>query len=173
MSPFIAFLIFAGLVLIEMAAAHAWLPFYYLVGLPVYVRRFSVAPARTNASDSADLLARLNPAPIGQPSLEQHALPAPPGWLWLALREQMFENRPGLKYLPVMRAVLRVSTADGAALLTGYLNPSGLFALGYAVYRTLGERGFTPVAILIAFVLVMSYVAQRGVFDGAAKRLAE
>lgn len=179
MSPFTGFLIFAAIVLLELWAAHAWLPFYYRYGLPVYRRRIPTGALNRDPRELTTASGASQGERVGRPSLAFHALPenstdgtAPEVAVReIAIRERMFENRPGLKYLPVMHAVARLRPSG--SVLTGYLNLSAAYALGFSIYRAAGDSSFVPVAILIAFVLAMSYVVQRGMFSQAAEQLTE
>lgn len=163
MDPFYAFLIFAAALILEQAAAHAWLPAYFRIGVPIFYSRRAAPTLQGDCAQAAPLLKN---------GLESgfHGQPAHPSILFrdvqpcrLAFREAMFENRGGFRYLPVMHAALHLDPQHGEISITGFLNASVLLALVYMVYRSLVDRSFIPVAILIFIVLAISYMAQASI----------
>jgi hypothetical protein len=157
MDPFYAFILFAMLVALETLAAQAWLPAYFRFGIPIYVRSAACAVPFDPSEAAGRLQESLKSSPM-HPSIRFQAF----NERQLAFREALFENRGGIKYLPVMHSLIRLRPGGRALTLTGYLNWSILAALLYLVYRTLTDRSFIPVAILVLFILTLSYVFQSG-----------
>jgi hypothetical protein len=154
MDPFYAFLIFAVLLVLENLAAQTWLSLYFRIGLPVYYRRAALERPLTGETDAA-LNQAFEATPV-HPSIRfKHLDPRT-----IALREALFENRAGFRYLPVMHSTLRIHPVSQTAALTGYINLSVLFIIIYAIQRAVVERSFIPVAALVLLVLVLSYLAQ-------------
>ena len=157
MDPFFAFIAFAVLITLETLAAQSGLPAYFRFGLPIFMGRRPDSN-RQPASQLAPLLSERLQTSAGNPSIHLRVLSPTE----IALQERLFENRPGGRYLPVMHSLLRLDSARGQVTLIGFLNLYVLAAVGYAVYRSLGDRSFIPVALLIVLLLLVSYVLQAG-----------
>jgi len=155
MDPFYAFLIFAALLVLEYLAANAWLPVYYSIGIPVFHHSAVWAPGNNEAGLISHLGSTFKSGPT-RPTI--HFRQIQPGLI--ALREVLFESRPGIRFIPVMHMALRIDHSEGQVNLTGYLNLSILFILVYLVYRGTSDASFLPVAVLILFVLALSYFSQ-------------
>lgn len=172
MDTFTAFLIFAALIALEALASQTWLPLYFRFGIPVSVQRRSLAGS---AAEPGALARRLEQRFTGRPqhpSILFRPLPGnDPGAADLAFREQLFENRGGFKYLPVMHSLVRLRPERQSLIVTGYLNWYVLYILGYLVYRSLDDRSFLIVAALILFVLALSYAGQAAVNAQVAEEL--
>ena len=158
MDPFYAFLIFAGLLVVENLLAHGWVAAYFRFGIPVHFTRAAL-PGPLDAAETAQALdERFQGGPL-HPTIRFK--PLGPGQV--ALREALFEPRGGVRYLPVMHMLVRLDPHAMQASLTGYLNYWVLATLAYLLYRGLAERSFIPVALLVLFILAFSYVLQAGV----------
>lgn len=113
------------------------------------------------------------------PTLQFRVLPSSSGGgnvaMLLAFRERLFEDRPGGRYLPILHSTARLNAAQAgsaAATVTGYLNWTILYVIGYLVYRSAVDYPFTPVALLIGVVLLLSYAAQHSVNTRVANQIA-
>jgi hypothetical protein len=119
------------------------------------------------------------------PTLQFRAIAAPSGAesdALLAFRERLFEDRPGGRYLPVMHSTARLSRSEHLNLaeaptaadvtVTGRLNWTILYVLGYLIYRGMQDTRFVPVALLIVVVLLLSYAAQNSVNAKVAQQIA-
>jgi hypothetical protein len=157
MDPFYAFVAFVVLVALETLASQAGLPAYFRIGLPIFIGR-RPNPNRLKAGQLAPLLAERLQVSAGHNSIRPRVLSDSE----IVLQERLFENRPGGRYLPVMHSLLRLDPTRGQVTLLGFLNLYVLAAVAYAVYRSLGDRSFIPVAILIVLLLMVSYVLQAG-----------
>lgn len=171
------------LLALETWASSAWLPLYYRFGIPISVQRARISASAIRPAELAQSLeTRFQAQPGGaqtgrlvHPTLLFRVLPGAAGAL-LAFRERLFEDRPGGRYLPVMHATARLSQQDGSAgvdiTVTGYLNWTILYVIGYLVYRGSVEARFVPVALLISVVLLLSYAAQNSVNGKVAQQIA-
>jgi len=179
LDPFIAFIIFALLIVLDILAQQRWLAPYYSFGLPVSYSRKKLttriwlkngaAPSVVFTDAAAqDLEERFRGRPA-HPSIQFHPLPGG----GLAFREKLFENRGGFKYLPVMHSTARLNPERGQVSVTGYLNLWLIFTLGYVAYRVAIEPSFVPVALLALVVLLISYAAQHGLNRQVATSLSE
>jgi hypothetical protein len=56
--------------------------------------------------------------------------------------------------------------------VTGRLNWTILYVLGYLIYRGMQDTRFVPVALLIVVVLLLSYAAQNSVNAKVAQQIA-
>jgi hypothetical protein len=167
LDPFYAFLIFAVLLALENMAAQMWLAPYFRFGIPVHVQRVNPAepvhlPQATKALSEKF---RANPE---HPSIRFKLF----GERQVAFREVLFENRGGVRYLPVMHSLVRLHPDRGTLALTGYLNWYVLAALVYVVYRSLSDRSFIPVAVLVVFIFGLSYAVQSAVNVRVAEALS-
>jgi hypothetical protein len=163
--PFYAFLIFAVLLSLEHMAAQAWLGPYFRFGIPVFQHRTKLA--FNDLPEAARALGEKFRASPTHPSIRFRAI----GERQVAFREQLFENRGGARYLPVMHSLIRVQPERRALVLTGYLNWYVLAALIYVVYRSMQDRSFIPVAVLVVFIFGLSYAVQAGVNRRIAQNL--
>lgn len=172
MDALTAFFLFAALLAFDFLSAQNWLPLYFRFGLPVFFLRAGAKPPRPAAAPiPTEQMARALEAGFKgrpqHPSIRFKAL-TPNG---IALRETLFENRGGFKYLPVMHSYIRLDPARGRLTITGSLNAYTLFVIGYLVYRSLTEPSYIPVAILILVVLAISYAAQAGINQNIAREI--
>jgi hypothetical protein len=158
MDTYTALIIFAGLLVLETLAAQSWAAPYFRLGIPVYFIRASLDGPLDAAQAARALEARFTASPL-HPSIRFK--PIAPGQI--ALRERLFENRVGVRYLPVMHALVRLHPRQRLFTLTGNLNWSVLAALVYVLYRSFSDRSFLPVGLLILFFFGISYVFQAGV----------
>jgi hypothetical protein len=168
MDPFYAFLIFVSLVALDFLATNTWLAAYFRFGIPVYYHREALTGPLESRVVAQALQERFKSSPL-HPSIRFKAL----NERQVALREAMFENRAGVRYLPVMHSLVRLQPRDGFLTLTGYLNWYVLATLAYLIYRSLAERSFIPVALLILFVLGLSYASQASVAGQVSRALPE
>lgn len=172
MDTLTAFFLFAALLAFDFLSAQGWLPFYYRFGLPVYFLTAGSKPPRPAAAPiPTDQAARMLEAAFKgrpqHPSIQFKAL-ASNG---IALREALFENRGGFKYLPVIHSYIRLDPSRSRLTITGSINAYALFVIGYLVYRSLTDLSFIPVAILILVVLAISYAAQAGLNSKIAREI--
>lgn len=172
MDPLTAFFLFAALLAFDFLSAQSWLPFYYRFGLPVFFLSAGSQPPRPAAvSIPTDQAARVLQAAFKgrpqYPSVHFKALTSN----GIALREALFENRGGFKYLPVIHSYIRIDPSSSRLTITGSINAYALFVIGYLVYRSLTEPSFIPVAILILVVLAISYAAQAGINQKIAREI--
>lgn len=167
MDALAAFLIFVILLLAEFYAANAWFAPFYRFGIPI----FAVKAKRAPAADLAAAAARLSqvfkstprhPSILFKPIDAEH----------IALHENLFEHRAGIRYLPVMHTVIRYNRAANTVSLNGYLNWSILAALAFLIYRVSVDPSFIPVAILLVVVFLVSYISQAALLQQIAKYLA-
>lgn len=172
MDALTAFFLFAALLAFDFLSAQIWLPYYFRVGLPVFFLSTGSKPPRPAAAPiPTEQMARTLEAGFRgrpqHPSIRFKAL-ASNG---IALRETLFENRGGFKYLPVMHSYIRLDPDHSRLSITGSINAYALFVIGYLVYRCLTEPSYIPVAILILVVLVISYAAQAGINQQIAREI--
>jgi len=168
MDPFYAFIFFAALVVLENLAAQAWAAPYFRLGIPVFFSRAALSGPLDEAQAAQALEARFKGGPL-HPSIHfKHLAPGQ-----IALREALFENRGGVRYLPVMHSMVRLGPQPGQAILTGCLNWWVLAALAYTGFRSAADRSFIPVALLVLFILGFSYILQAGVSRRIVGALAE
>jgi hypothetical protein len=170
--PLTAFFLFAALLAFDLLSAVNWLPLYFRIGLPVYFLTAGSKPAHPlTAPLTAEQTARMLEATFKSrpqhPSIHFKAL-APGG---VALREALFENRGGFRYLPVMHSTIRLDPSRSRLTITGGINAYALFVIGYLIYRSLVDTAFIPVAILILVVLALSYAAQAGINQQIAREI--
>ena len=85
----------------------------------------------------------------------------------------LFENRTGLRYLPVFHSSLKLNPAGGPVTIIAYLNWYVLAVLVYGIYRSIQDPSFTPVAFLIAVILVISYFSQSSIIRRLSEYIAE
>jgi hypothetical protein len=172
METIIAFLIFAALLAFDLLATRAGLPVYFRFGLPVFYARRRLPESRRPLPKSAlkALAMRFHGRPE-YPSIEFLDLANTPPVLQAAMRERLFENRAGFRFLPVMRGLARHDPTSKCAAVVGWLNLWVLFTLGYLIYRASTEASYIPVAILILFVLGVSYYVQASVYRQVADTL--
>lgn len=168
MEPFTAFLIFVVLVALEFLLSQNWAGVYYRFGIPVFYRRGQLAGTLSTDSLPQTLMDRFTSRPE-HPSIRFKALA--PGQI--AFRETFFENRGGFRYLPVMHSLLRLHPEQNSFHITGYLNWYVLFILVYLVLRSLEDRTFIPVAVLVVFILALSFVAQYAINQRLVKEIQE
>lgn len=159
MDPFIALLLFAVLLTGETLASHFFVPAYFQFGIPVYMSSGSLKEHQDRNEWSNHLNQVFQGNPV-HPSIKFRPVLTDT----LAAREAIFENRAGGRYLPVMHLTIRFNSSRAKFTLTGYLNWSILAAAVYMVYRTLDERSFLPVAILVSLLFVVSYSLQTGLY---------
>lgn len=159
--PFYAFLIFLAAAALDVLCAGVWLPVYYRFGIPLYSRRRRLNDLAGSEIETSRLAAAL--------SERFRARPEHPSILFKALsereiaaREKLFENRGGIRYLPVVHSLIRLHPERESVTVMGYINAYVLVALVYAAYRSTQETSFIPVALLILVVLGLSYAAQAG-----------
>lgn len=172
MDTLTAFFLFAALLAFDFLSAQSWLPFYYRFGLPVFFLSAGSKPARPlNPSIPTEQMARALDATFKgrpqHPSIRFKAL-ASNG---IALREALFENRGGFKYLPVIHSYIRLDPSRSRLTITGSINAYTLFVIGYLVYRSLNDLSFIPVAILILGLLAISYVAQVSINSNISREI--
>jgi hypothetical protein len=168
MDLFYAFLVFALVLAFELMAHLMWFGPYFRFGIPIFHKR----QALTRPLGPAEAAQALEPAFHGRPehpSIRFKVI----GERTLAVREALFENRAGFRYLPVMHAALRLDRQDATAALTGYLNWYVLVTLVYIAYRASVERSFIPVAILVLFLFGLSFAAQVSLNRRVIHTLAE
>ena len=158
MDPFYTFLVFTVVLILEQLAGQRWLKGYYLFGLPIFITQRNMGQL-THTADIAQALEQVIQEKPRQITLRFRVL----NERVIAIREALFENRAGFRYFPVMHTVLQTQPEKRQLQLIGYLNWYVLVALVYLVYRAATEPGFIPVAILILFVLIISYAAQAGI----------
>lgn len=155
MDPFYAFLLFAFLLAVDLLAGRAWFTGYYRLGIPVFFARRSWEPTQP----AGEMVESLTPVFKGRPEHPTILFKALND-RQIALREVLFENRAGGRYLPVMHSTLRLDPENKTVSVVGLINGYVLIALGYLLYRALNEPSFIPVAALIVLLLVFSYAAQ-------------
>jgi len=158
MDPLIAFALFAVLLVLESLAAQRWSRPYFRLGIPIFFTRTALDQS-LDAGQAAQALNRRFTSSPHHPSIRFKSI----GPNQIALREVLFENRGGIRYLPVMHSLVRLHQQQGLITLTGYLNWSILAALVYIFYRSMAERSFIPVGLLIIFILSLSYLFQAAV----------
>lgn len=171
MDPFYGFLIFAFLVFLELLLAQTWVGAYFRLGIPIAIRTRAL-PAQTGLPSGDELARRLDERfrtrPL-HPSLRFKVVA--PGTI--AYREVLFENRSGVRYIPVMHSVLRLLPEQGRVSVTGYVNWYVIFALIYMALRIQDDSSFVIVAVLVLVVLVVSYLTQSAVNTQVAQAAVE
>lgn len=175
MDPFYGFLIFAFLVFIELLLAQTWVGAYFRLGIPIAMRTLALnsPPGQSTGDEAARALAqslteRFSTRPL-HPSLRFKAV-APSV---IAYREVLFENRSGVRYIPVMHSVLRLHPEQCRITVTGYINWYVVFALVYMALRIQDDSSFAIVAVLVLVVLVVSYLTQSAVNAQVAQAAGE
>jgi hypothetical protein len=158
LDPFYAFLIFVVLLALENLAAQTWLGPYFRFGIPVAFQRGELNGSLDLPGEARALSEKFRANPI-HPSIRFKPL----GERQVAFREALFENRGGVRYLPVMHSLIRLHPERRLFTLTGYLNWYVLAALAYVLYRSLDDRSFIPVALLVVFIFALSYAVQASV----------
>jgi hypothetical protein len=158
LDPFYAFLIFVVLLALENLAAQTWLGPYFRFGIPVAFQRGDLNGSFDLPDQARVLSEKFRSNPV-HPSIRFKPL----GERQVAFREALFENRGGVRYLPVMHSLIRLHPERGMFTLTGYLNWYVLAAFIYVLYRSLDDRSFIPVAVLVVFIFALSYAVQAGV----------
>ena len=168
MDLFIAFLAFVVLIALEFLLSQYWMGAYFRFGIPLYHRRGRIYSS-ANAETLSQALIHQFSGRTEHPSIRFKALA--PGQV--AFRETLFENRGGFRYLPVMHSLLRLHPEQGGYSLTGYLNWYVLYILVYLILHSIEDRTFVPIAVLVLFLLALSYAAQFGIHQQVAEKIEE
>lgn len=158
MDTIIAFLIFMLLLVGENLAAINWFPPYFWIGIPVYGSKHKLHN-RILPENAVQILEKTFQNSVQHPSLKFKQI-APNQ---IALREALFENRPGPKYLPIMHSRIRLHPTSGEFTITGVLNWYVLGVLIFIAYRVYNDFTFLPVALLILLIFGLSFAAQLGI----------
>ncbi len=154
-----AFIIIAGLFFLERFAVQAWMAAYFRFGILAYYRK-AHHPSIPGASQAAANLSPRFTASMLHPSIEFKAVR--PGLV--ALREKLFENRGGVRYLPVMHAALRFHENGSKVSVTGFFNLWVIAVLVYLFYQGSRDPSFVPVALLVGFILAVSFAFQAALY---------
>lgn len=168
MDPFYAFLIFILLLALDIFASQTWLGAYYRFGIPIYIRRVRPKSPLDPAHLISALEASFKSSPLN-PSLRFR----PVGGNAIAMRESLFENRTGLRYLPVFHTTLFDSADGSQTTITGFLNWYVLGTLLYIIYRTIGDSTYGVVAVLVVVIFLISYAGQMSVANRVGKAIEE
>lgn len=171
MDHFYAFLIFAVLVVLENMAEQSWLAPYYRLGIPIF---FTRRPLKLVASPDPKTLAKAMETrfttTVQHPSIRFKALPG--RGLLLAFHEALFENRRGVRYLPVMHSLARVDAENQRLSVIGWLDWYVMFTLGYLLVTSLADTSFIPIAVVVLLLFSISYFSQSALNRRVAEQVA-
>lgn len=163
MDPFYAFLVFAVIFAFEQLASRLWVYFYYRYGIPIFFRATPEAKpiSKPLPANLVEILSKKFTSGPLHPSLEFKTLRTGV----VAMREKPFEHRGGVRYIPVAHTIIHQNQTNKRVSVIGYINWTTLAILVYLVLRISYDQSFTPVALMILFVLGLSFLVQIHIFN--------